>query len=183
MLLSLPESVIRRLRVLAERAGASRLVGALSRSGPAGRRFPRVPIGALARHANVCALIFIFGNFLSCYSPQMAHYKNAQNLEANGRSDKAEEEYKKALAEDPSSPVVTFAFARFLKDQDRPDDALVYYKKFLELTKDAPLMYEYTAERKEAEFYVEKAAQEEEEKRGKKKHKEPDVDPDNPYGL
>lgn len=86
----------------------------------------------------------------------MSHYRNAENLVADGQAAKAEAEYKLALEAEPTSPVITFALAKYYVNQQRMDDAIVYFNKFLDLTKKAPLMYDYDKERNEAQFYVDK---------------------------
>ena len=51
------------------------------------------------RSGSVFVLVLVFGQFFSCYSPEMQHYRKAQSLEMQGNSFEAEKEYLKALEE------------------------------------------------------------------------------------
>lgn len=111
------------------------------------------------RSGSVFVLVLVFGQFFSCYSPEMQHYRKAQSLEMQGNSFEAEKEYLKALEEAPDDAVVVFAFAQYYTRQEKHKEALEYYTRFLEMTENEKWKWE--DERWEAQFYADKAAQEE----------------------
>ncbi|MEP0813140.1 MAG: tetratricopeptide repeat protein [bacterium] len=138
-------------------------------------------ISRCSSRLHALALVLVLGQFFSCYSPQMAHYRSAQSLEADGKYEQAEAEYKLALDAAPDDAAVLLALARFYVNRDRFEDAAPIYTRFLEATADEAVRWEKA--RREAQFYIDKVAQAEEEKKPKKKEKKPPSDPDNPYGL
>ena len=120
----------------------------------------------LRRNLNLFACMVVFGQFFSCYSPQMADYQSGLRAEQGGDYVKAERHYSAAHEESPEDAVIVIALARiYVKLEDEPK-ALEWYEKFLELTKDND--YSWKNERWEAEFYIEKAKQAEEDAKNSK---------------
>jgi tetratricopeptide (TPR) repeat protein len=115
------------------------------------------------------ALVLFFGQFLSCYSPTMSHYRKAQRAEQNLDNATAEKEYLAAVAETPDDPVVIFALAKLYVRMEKQSEAVTYFEKFLELTKNS--QSSWTKERWEANFFIEKRKQDEEAANPKKKKK------------
>lgn len=122
------------------------------------------------QQAQALVVIIFFGQFLSCYSPAMNHYRKAQNAEQKLDHETAEKEYLLALNESPDDPSIVFSLANLYVKMEKPDLAIEKFKKFLELTADNDSSW--SKERWDANFYIEKANQQvEENKPNKKKEK------------
>lgn len=120
----------------------------------------------IGNSVNVLFMAVFFGQFFSCYSPQMAEYQAGLRAEQGGNYVKAERHYAAAHEESPEDAVIVIALARiYVKLEDEPK-AIEWYEKFLELTKDND--YSWKNERWEAEFYLDKAKQAADEASNKK---------------
>ncbi|MCD6119943.1 hypothetical protein J7K50_08945 [bacterium] len=119
------------------------------------------------RHSSVLVLMVFFGQFLSCYSPAMSHYRKGQMAEQNANNVKAEEEYLAALEESPGDPVVVFALAKLYVNMEEHEKAVERFDEFLTLTADDD--FKWKDERWEADFYLEKSKQKKEKSSRKKK--------------
>lgn len=126
----------------------------------------------LRRHSSAFVLIVLFGQFLSCYSPAMSHYKKAQNAEQKLEHETAEKEYLLAIEESPDDPAVVFALANLYVRMEKQDLAIERFTRFLELTADKETTW--SKERWDANFYIEKAKQQSEDEKSKKKKKHDD---------
>ncbi len=117
-------------------------------------------------------LLFYFGQFLSCYSPAMNHYRKAQNAEQKLDHETAEKEYLLALNESPDDPSIVFSLANLYVRMDKPEQAIEKFKRFLELTADKESTW--SKERWDANFYIDKSKQQDEESKSNRKKKKTD---------
>jgi hypothetical protein len=127
---------------------------------------------ALRRHTSTFAFVLLFGQFLSCYSPAMSHYRKAQDAEQKLDNVTAEKEYQLALEESPDDPAVVFAMANLYVRMEKQDLAIEKFTRFLELT--AAKEADWSKERWDANFYIEKANQQNTDDKSKKKKKHTD---------
>lgn len=117
-------------------------------------------------------MMVFFGQFFSCYSPQMAEYQAGLRAEQGGDYFKAERHYVAAHEESPEDAVIVIALARIYVKLENEPKAIEWYENFLELTKDND--YSWKNERWEAQFYLDKAKQADETAAKKKSGKSDD---------
>ena len=126
----------------------------------------------IRRHTSTFVFMLIFGQFLSCYSPAMSHYRRAQNAEQRLDNFTAEKEYLLAIEETPDDPAIVLAIANLYVKMRKQDLAIERFSRFLELT--ASKESSWSKERWDANFYIEKANQKKLDEKSKKKKKHDD---------